>query len=421
MRPREALRWLEKQGCEGEIYELRQRSYGVEIKRREVELVEAGELHGYAARVLLKGSMGFAYGNELTLGLLKKALSVAKVSPPDEHLAFAEEQKYRRIKGIYDPRLASLGFEELETELEAMLTPAKAREVEVTQGTVAWQVSEERILNTLGVEAEERSTEIYAHLSTVARRGDEVATGMHFDASRSLDLNFEAVGEVASRLAEESLGAQKLETADYGVVLRPIAVAELLENVLIPGFSADNVQRGRSRLAGRLGEQVFGENFGIVDDATLEAGLESSSFDGEGVAAQRKVLVEKGVLRGYLYDIYTARREGKESTGNAYRNGYSTLPHIDASNFIVQGRGSLEDDALVVHGLIGAHTSNPVTGDFSVETRNAFYGGSPVKKAILAGNIYELLNSISGFGRDVTQVSGVVTPSVGFSKVRVVG
>ncbi len=422
MTPEQALRWLETKGCEGEVYELKQRSYGIEIKRGEVELVEAGEQHGFAIRVLLAHRMGFAYGNELTQELLDKALSVARVSPRDEHLAFAGEQSYPSVRGIYDSRLASLSFDELEDKLEAMLAPAQSLGVEVTQVSIAWEVSEERMFNSHGVEVSEEGTEIYAHLSAVAKRGDDVATGLYFDASRSFNLDFEAVGETASRLAKESLGAQRLETGDYAVVLRPMAMAELVENVLIPAFSADNVQRGRSRLAGMLDEQVFGEELSVVDDATLEAGLESSRFDGEGTACRSKALVEKGVLRGYLYDIYTARKDGVESTGNAFRSGFSTLPRIDASNFIIQGNGGLdEDEALVVHGLIGAHTANPVTGDFSVETRNAFYGGSPVRKAILAGNVYDLLSSVSGFGRDVTQISGVVTPSVGFSNVRVVG
>ena len=422
MTPEQALRWIEKKGAEGEIYELRQRSYGVEVRRGKVELVEAGEQHGFGIRVLLRRRMGFAYSNRLDEEVLEKALSVARVSPEDEHTAFAEAQSYPSVEGTYDQRVASLSFDEVEDRLEAMLSPAESTGVEVAQASIGWGEDEERLFNSLGVEVQERGTHIYAHLSTVARRGEDVATGMHFDESRAMDIDFEDVGETASELAKRSLGARRLETGDYALVLRPIAVAELIENVLIPAFSADNVQRGRSRLAGKLGELVFGEEVSIIDDATLKAGLESSPFDGEGTAARRKVLVERGVLRGYLYDIYTARKDGVESTGNAFRSGFSTLPRIDASNFIIQGRGGLDDSAaLVVHGLIGAHTANPVTGDFSVETRNAFYEGLPVKKAIIAGNVYELLGNVSGFGSDVKQVSSVVTPSIGFSSVRVVG
>jgi PmbA protein len=421
MTPREALRFLERRGAEGEVYRLRQRHFSVEIRRGKVELAEAGAEEGFGVRVLLERRMGFAYGNALSERLLERALTVARVSPPDEHQGFASAGSYPRVEGLFDPRIENLGFDELELMVEELLAPARDRGVEVSQASIAWEVSEESICNTLGVEAEQRGTSIHAHLSAVARGAGEVATGIHFSASRCLDLNFEEVGEVASTLAERSLGAKRLETGDYPVVLRPIAMAELLEGTLIPAFSADNVQRGRSRLAHRLGERVFGEELSIIDDATLARALESTRFDGEGVAGKRKILVDKGELRGYLYDVYTARKAGVESTGNALRGGFSSLPRIEATNFIIRGRGALEEDALVVHGLIGAHTSNPVTGDFSVETRNAFYKGKPVRKAIIAGNIYELMQSLTGFGKDVTQVDGVVTPSVGFSKVRVVG
>ncbi|NOZ59605.1 MAG: TldD/PmbA family protein [Euryarchaeota archaeon] len=421
MTPREALRFIERRGAEGEVYRLRQRHFSVEVRRGRVELAEAGAEEGFGVRVLLGRRMGFAYGNVLSEQLLERALSVARVSPPDEHQGFAGAESYPSVEGLFDPRVEALALEEVEQRVEELLAPARDRGVEVSQASISWEVSEESICNSFGVEAEQRGSAVHAHLSAVARRGGEVATGMHFSAGRSLDLNFEEVGEVASTLARRSLGAKRLETGDYPLVLRPVAMAELLESALIPAFSADNVQRGRSRLAGRLGERVFGEELTIIDDATLAAGLESTRFDGEGTAGRRKLLVERGELRGYLYDVYTARKAGTESTGNALRNGFSSLPRIDATNFIIRGRGTLEEDALVVHGLIGAHTSNPVTGDFSVETRNAFYDGSPVRKAIIAGNIYELLESIAGFGRDVAQVYGVVTPSVGFSKVRVVG
>ncbi len=422
MRPEKALRWLEERGAEAEIYFTRREHSSVELKRGEIELVESGEEHGFAVRVLLGRRMGFAHGNELNHELLERALSVARVSPEDVHQGFAYPSSYPCVEGMFDPRIEGLQLEDVEEYTEALLAPALERGVKITQATIAWSTEEERICNSLGVEAEQRGTEVYAHLSAVAGEGSDVATGMHFSCSRQLDLDFEEVGDVASALARSSLGAERLETGDYPLVLRPIAVAELLESALIPAFSADNVQRGRSVLAGRLGEMVFGEELTIVDDSTLDYGLESRSFDGEGTACRRKVLVDRGVLHCYLYDLYTARKAGVESTGNALRSSFASPPKIDSTNFIIQGRGGLcEEEALVVHGLIGAHTSNPVTGDFSVETRNAFYDGAPVRKAIIAGNIYELLSSAAGFGKDITRVSGVVTPSVGFSKVRVVG
>ncbi len=127
------------------------------------------------------------------------------------------------------------------------------------------------------------------------------------------------------------------------------------------------------------------------------------------------------MLRGYLHSLKTAARAGESSTGNGFRSSHAAQPEIDATNLVVAGEGGAEEDgALVVHGLIGAHTCNPVTGDFSVETRNAFYDGTPVRKAIIAGNIYEVMGTAS-FGSDTEEVAGVVTPSMRVENISITG
>ena len=135
-------------------------------------------------------------------------------------------------------------------------------------------------------------------------------------------------------------------------------------------------------------------------------------------------MVEKGVVRGFLFDTFYGRKMNTKSTGNAFRGSFSSLPRIEPSNFVIKSRTysmSSEDDVLVVYGLIGTHTSNPISGDFSVETRNAFYKGKPIKKAIISGNIFELLRKNVGFGKDYKQYSNILSPSMEFEDVTVVG
>ncbi|HEQ78269.1 MAG TPA: TldD/PmbA family protein, partial [Euryarchaeota archaeon] len=148
----------------------------------------------------------------------------------------------------------------------------------------------------------------------------------------------------------------------------------------------------------------------------------SSRMDDEGKATEKKVLVDKGVLKEFLYDCYTAKKEGRESNGSASRGSYSSLPKVGASNFILSCKESSTIDAeLVINGLIGAHTSNSITGDFSVEVSNAYLKDKPVKKAIISGNVFELIKNISAFGKDKKQFSKVVSPSIEFENIRVVG
>lgn len=414
-----ALKFLLKDADEAEIYYSREVSNKIIIRKGEVEIYEGNHISGYGVRVIYKKKMGFAFSNTLDEKILHRALEIAKISEEDEHLALPEEQKYRKSNG-FDERLSYLEQEAALELAEKLLEPCVKYRVNPSNGALSWSNYEVKIWNSWGVMGEEKSTFCSCFLSTVAKNS-EVATGLEYVASRFLDLDFYSVGETAARLARESLGAIKMGSREVKVVLRPNAVAELLENVLIPSFSADNAQRGRSYLADKVGERVFAENLEIVDDGTLDGGLNTSVFDSEGVATQRTPLVEKGVARGFIYDTYSANKAGCRSTGNAERDSFSSLPQIDVSNLIVSGPPGLQGDELVVHGLIGVHTGNPVSGDFSFETRNAFYMGKPVKKAIIAGNIFELFKDILGYGRDYKQVSSVLTPSIEFSDVKVVG
>lgn len=415
----QALKLLLREADEAEIYYLSEVTSKVSIRSGEVEIFEGSTASGYGVRVLNKKRMGFAYSNSLEDKTLAKALEIAKISEEDEHLSLPGKSGYTGVNGVFDKRLTGLEIEEAVDIAKTMIEPCKKYKVLPSSGAFSWSSYEVRVVNSKGVWAEEKGTTCSCYLNAVAR-GDMVSTGMEYMGSRNLDIDYASVGEAASRLARESLSARKIGSIEAEVLLKPNAVAELLESVLLPAFSADSVQRGRSYLGDKLNKEVF-SNLSIVDDGRKPFGLNTSEFDSEGVASQKTRLVEEGVLEGFLHDSYTASKAGARSTGNAQRGSYSSLPYIDGTNFIVSGPSGIEGDGLVVHGLIGVHTANPVSGDFSLETRNAFYKSKPIKKALLSGNIYELLRNVKGFGSDVKQVGSVVAPSIEFSNVKITG
>ncbi len=135
--------------------------------------------------------------------------------------------------------------------------------------------------------------------------------------------------------------------------------------------------------------------------------------------SQRNVLAKEGLLQGFLYDSYTAGKAGTASTGNAVRSGYSDVPRVGVRNLIVSSKEAFdlpkETRGILVNSFIGAHTANPISGDFSVEAKNAFYvsgeAAKPIGSMMLAGNIFHLLKDID-VGTDVRAVGAVVTPSV---------
>ena len=147
---------------------------------------------------------------------------------------------------------------------------------------------------------------------------------------------------------------------------------EFLE-LLAPSFSAENLFKGKSLLKGREGERLFPEIITIRDDGTLAGGMATAPFDGEGVAAQNTALVTAGVVNGFLFDTVYAARMGAATTGNSVRAGVKGLPHLGISNFFIEN-GTSSPAALLagisrgmlLTSLIGMHTANPVSGDFSV-------------------------------------------------------
>jgi PmbA protein len=168
-----------------------------------------------------------------------------------------------------------------------------------------------------------------------------------------------------------------------------------------------------------LNEEVF-PGLTIVDDGTLPEMLFTSAFDDEGSPSRRTTLVDQGVLVGFLYDHKYGKKSGNETTGNAFRENYGSQPHIKPTNICLEFNDItsdlMYDSAIMIHSFIGAHTANAISGDFSLEGRNAFLVENgdmkPLKSVMLYGNVYEVLKNIACFGKDERQVEHTISPSV---------
>ena len=241
------------------------------------------------------------------------------------------------------------------------------------------------------------------------------------------------VGKEAAKLSVSALKTKPVETKSTTVILTQFALQDLFAHTLINAVRADSVQRDQSPLKGKIGEQIAADSLTIYDDGVFPGGLRTWTFDGEGVPHQRTAVIEKGVLKNFLYDNYSAQKDGKESTGNAGRAGYLSTPSIDTTNFhIMPSKKTADqmlskvDDGLLVYYLQGAHSSNPVSGEFSVVATPAW----KIKKGeiadcskgvMLAGNVFDLLKNISDVGSNERQMGQLIAPWVQVENVRVIG
>lgn len=220
-----------------------------------------------------------------------------------------------------------------------------------------------------------------------------------------------AIAREAVRRTARTHGGRAIAKGRYDLVLDAPVMADLLD-VLGELFLASEVHRNRSFLGGRIGEMVAGPGVSLTDDGRLAGGMGTSAFDDEGVPTSRTVLLDRGRLTGYLYDLRNAAEDGVPSTGNACRSVSST-PDVATSNLMMTPGtrpreeliGSLKRGVLVTE-LMGLHTVDPVSGDYSLGIRGVLLDGGeesvPVSGMTIAGTLRDLLAGIDGAADDLT-------------------
>lgn len=429
-----ALGYTTKAGAdEAEIYCISGRSVSIDVQKDEIDLAKESLISGIGIRAIVKGAVGFSSTNdpsrvEEACILAVKSARVRKGDP--EWSGLPGKKEHPAVRDILDRKLVNIDIESCIEHTALMIEGAKSvPSVSPTSGSFMSLNSRTLILNSNGVEVEEDDTFVNASIDT-STKGAEMSTGSEFDASRMLDIDFYRIGETAALLASRSQNGVRAGTGDMTVLLEPLAFSDILENTFLTSLNADNVQKGRSALSGKMGSMIAHEELSLIDDGILSGGIGSSSTDDEGTPSGINELVKNGTLKSFIYDCYTAGKEKRESTGNAVRGSFTSTPSISVRNLIVDyPRSDIlgeTKNGVIVNSVIGAHTANPISGDFSVEARNSFLirdaeVASPIKSMMISGNIFELLKNIDGAGKDIRRMGNVITPTLRVSKLKVIG
>jgi PmbA protein len=237
------------------------------------------------------------------------------------------------------------------------------------------------------------------------------------------------VGRIAAARAIRRLGAVKVETQRVPVIFEPRVARTLLSN-LFDAVEGRSVYRQASFLAGRLGEKIADERITLIDDGTIPHLFGSQPFDDEGVPTRRTPVIEKGVLKSYLLNTYTARKLGLKTTGNASR-GITGNAGIGHGNFFLEA-GDKSPEQIVnsvrngfyVTELIGSGV-NIVTGDYSRGAVGLWVRDGelafPVSEVTIAGTLQEMLNGIAEIGRDLEFRGSVSAPTIMIGEMTVAG
>jgi PmbA protein len=433
---------LKKGAAEAEAYVYEGQATNVGIERGQITKSNRIIDRGIGIRIAVNKAVGFAYTNIIASqnaveNTILKALSAARASKPDpDWKELTEKKPYASVKKIFDPKILELRSEGLVDIASSMLDAAVGvnKRVFPIEGGAGAAYIASAISNSNGVAAFDRGTVIECSLAAVAKEKTRVTpVCFEFNAERAYDVDPAWVGKEAARLAVSALKTKQIKTETTKLVLTQFALQELLYFTLINAVKADNIQRNQSPFQGRIGEKVVSENVTIYDDGLFPDGLRTWTFDGEGAPQQKTALIEKGVLHGFIYDNYTAKKEGVESTGNASRAGYLSTPSIEATNFhITPGNKTPDqlisevDDGLIIYYLQGAHSSNPVSGEFSVVATPAWKIRKgeithATRGVMLAGNIFEALKNVSIVANNERKMGQLIAPWILVENVRVIG
>lgn len=422
-----------------EAYLNNNKELSIDVRGGQVETMKLAEECGLGLRVLVNGKVGFAFTSDLAPQSVEQTARQALANA-----ANTSSDEYRNLPGplptyppmdIYDPQIAATGLEEKINLAKSMEEEARSYspKVKIIE-SASYQDGEIEvaICNSLGVALSYRGTYCGIYVSLVAGEGDDNQTGFDLDYNlRYNNLNSRAVGRKAAERAVRMLGAKPVNSQQVPIILDPYVATGFL-GLLGPSLTGEAVQKNRSLFAGKMGQRVASDKINIVDDGTLPGGIASSPFDGEGCPTSRTTLIQAGILQGFLHNTYTAARDGVSSTGNGTRHSFKSTPDVGTTNFFIEP-GNVAPEDLVkdiqkgfyVTEVMGLHTANPISGDFSLGAAGLWIeNGSfskPVKGVALAGNMVELLKNVEEVGNDLRFFGSRGAPTLRISTMSVSG
>lgn len=411
----------------------------IEVRHREVETLKQAEDRGIGIRFFKGKRVGFAFGTEISdEGLndtLNRAIAAADYTAADEYQRLPEPRGAYPAVDLFDETITAAPVEDkiaLALRMEEAALDFDRRVKVIESSTYQEVAGEVAVANSLGISALYRAAVCGLYISLAAEQDGQSETGYALRYGRRYGkLDPQVLGREAAERAVRLLGARTIKTCSVPVVFDPYVAVDII-GLLAPALTAEAVQRGRSLFAGKIGEKTAGGGFTIIDDGTYTDGVRTAPFDGEGVPTQRTVLVKDGVLQGYLYNTYTAAKEGCASTGNATRASFKSTPGVGPTNFYLEpGKTSPEDlmreidEGLYVMEVMGMHTANPISGDFSVGASGVWIEKGvpthPVRGIVIAGNMLELLKRIDAVGNDIRFFGSRGAPTFRVETLRVSG
>lgn len=414
-------------------------SFSLKIFKKEIDGYSLSQNDVLKFRGIYNGKMGYSYTekvDETSIELLvNEAIENAKIISSEDQIEIFEGSKEYKEVITYNPELEKVSeLEKIEfaKKVEEIAYSLDSRVSTVSAANYVDGSSESIICNTKGLDLHEKSNYVMSYVGVVVKEGEDIKSKYAFVSGRDFSkFDAEKLAREAVEEATSMLGAKSIKSGSYPIIMKNDTMGDLL-GAFTGIFSAENVQKDISLLKGKLNEKIASEKLTIVDDPFMEDGLASRSYDDEGVACTCKNVIENGILKTYLYNLKTAKKDNVETTGNSIGGS-----GIGPSNFYIKnGDKSFDeivatiDKGLIITELGGLHSGlNTISGDFSLSSSGYEIENGKIKRPVdqitVAGNFFKMLNEIEEIGSDLKfgtpGASFIGCPSIKFKSLAVAG
>jgi PmbA protein len=423
---------LERGASDAECTIAEGEEFSAHVRMRELEQLKDAGSRRAGLRVLSGKRVGSAHTSDVSSAgiqqMVESALALAAISTEDPFADLPDPSELGSLGGdleLYSDDIlnfdtaariqAALEAEEAALSWDPRITNSEGASFNAHTGS-------RMFANSRGFAGSYRTSSCSLSATPVARQGESMERDFWYSLARSHSklASPASVGQRAAERTVRRLGARKVPTQNAPVIFDPVTARSLIGNIF-EAVEGDSIYRKASFLEGKLGEHVASENVTVIDDGTLPGLFGTSPFDDEGVPSRRTVVIDRGVLRSYLLNSYTARKLGMRTTGNAAR-GVTGNAGVGHGNFFLEkGRRPPEEiirgisRGLYVTELIG-HGVNIVTGDYSrgaaglwIENGEFAY---PVSEITIAATLQQMLMGVEAAGSDLEFRGSVASPTL---------
>jgi PmbA protein len=389
---------------------LTQETSAVDFENDRLKSAESSQRTQIEVKVIVDGKVGVSSTTdpEDIDGVVKRALEAAEFGSP-AHFVFPDAQSLEPVK-IFDPALLPLEKPEMIRIGQQMMDMVKTYNPEILAGALINKtVYKVEYANSHGAEYSADHTDFNVGTGGQLVRGTDILYINHGVGQKKRAVDTEEIATQAIEYFRMAEQIAPLESGEMPVIFTPKGLITLLLSL---GLAVDgkSVYLGASPLRDKLGQQIANPSLTILDDPFFEYGPRTSAFDNEGVARKVTPIIEKGVLRNFIYDLDTAGRVGVKPTGHGSSRTLTNLvitPGLTSYETMIRNTPK----GLLVHEFLGLGQGNPINGEFSV---NLFLGYKiengklvgRVKDVMLAGNAFEALKDITAISKEREWVSG---------------